>query len=48
MELLCKSCGESFAAFLHEMAKHNETITCPHCGCVHQYEHAEVKQRDRG
>jgi DNA-directed RNA polymerase subunit RPC12/RpoP len=31
MEVLCERCGQTFSAFLHEMAKQNEKVVCPDC-----------------
>jgi len=31
-EVLCKNCGQTFSAFLKEMADKNAEVTCPHCG----------------
>jgi hypothetical protein len=31
IDLLCESCGETFSAFLHEMAEHNAKVVCPKC-----------------
>jgi len=35
IDLLCKHCGQTFSAFLHEMADHNAKVTCPSCGKPH-------------
>ncbi len=32
IEVLCKNCGQTFTAFLKEMAAKNEEVTCPCCG----------------
>jgi DNA-directed RNA polymerase subunit RPC12/RpoP len=32
IELLCKNCGQTFTAFLKEMAEKNAVATCPCCG----------------
>jgi DNA-directed RNA polymerase subunit RPC12/RpoP len=32
MEVLCKNCGQTFTAFLKEMAAKNAEVTCPCCG----------------
>jgi DNA-directed RNA polymerase subunit RPC12/RpoP len=32
VEVLCKNCGQTFTAFLKEMAAKNAEVTCPHCG----------------
>ncbi len=32
IEVLCKSCGQTFTAFLKEMADKNAVVTCPCCG----------------
>ena len=34
-DLLCPHCGQTFSAFLHEMADHNAKIVCPSCGKAH-------------
>jgi endogenous inhibitor of DNA gyrase (YacG/DUF329 family) len=31
-DLLCPHCGQTFSAFLHEMADHNAKVVCPSCG----------------
>jgi DNA-directed RNA polymerase subunit RPC12/RpoP len=31
IELLCKHCGKTFSAFLHEMADKNAKVACPDC-----------------
>ncbi len=31
MEVLCKNCGQTFTAFLKEMADKNAEVTCPCC-----------------
>jgi DNA-directed RNA polymerase subunit RPC12/RpoP len=31
MEVLCKNCGQTFTAFLKEMANKNAEVTCPCC-----------------
>ena len=31
MDLLCEHCGQTFSAFLHEMAEKNEKVVCPNC-----------------
>jgi hypothetical protein len=30
-EVLCKNCGQTFTAFLKEMADKNAEVTCPCC-----------------
>ena len=30
--IICPGCGETFVAFLQEMADHNEKVVCPKCG----------------
>ena len=36
IDLLCNHCGQTFSAFLHEMADQNAKVTaCPNCGKVH-------------
>jgi DNA-directed RNA polymerase subunit RPC12/RpoP len=32
IEVLCKNCGQTFTAFLKEMADKNADVTCPSCG----------------
>jgi DNA-directed RNA polymerase subunit RPC12/RpoP len=32
MEVLCKNCGQTFTAFLQEMADKNAEVLCPRCG----------------
>ncbi len=29
--LLCNHCGQTFSAFLHEMAEKNAKVVCPNC-----------------
>jgi hypothetical protein len=31
IEVLCKNCGQTFTAFLREMADKNAVVTCPCC-----------------
>ena len=31
VELLCHQCGQTFSAFLHEMADKNAKVVCPNC-----------------
>jgi DNA-directed RNA polymerase subunit RPC12/RpoP len=31
IELLCHQCGQTFSAFLHEMADQNAKVVCPNC-----------------
>jgi hypothetical protein len=31
IEVLCKNCGQTFTAFLKEMADKNAGVTCPCC-----------------
>jgi hypothetical protein len=31
IELLCNHCGQTFSAFLHEMADQNAKVVCPNC-----------------
>jgi formylmethanofuran dehydrogenase subunit E len=31
IDLLCEKCGQTFSAFLHEMADQNEKVVCPNC-----------------
>ncbi len=35
IDLLCKHCGQTFSAFLHQMAEKNAKVVCPHCGKSH-------------
>jgi predicted Zn finger-like uncharacterized protein len=30
--ITCPGCGETFVAFLQQMADHNEKVVCPKCG----------------
>jgi len=32
IEVLCKNCGQTFNAFLKEMADKNAEVVCPRCG----------------
>lgn len=32
IEVLCKNCGQTFTAFLKEMADKNARVNCPCCG----------------
>jgi len=32
IDVLCKNCGQTFTAFLKEMADKNAEATCPACG----------------
>jgi ribosomal protein S27AE len=34
VEALCEKCGQSFTAFLEEMAAHNEKVVCPKCAAA--------------
>jgi DNA-directed RNA polymerase subunit RPC12/RpoP len=34
-DLLCEHCGQTFSAFLHEMAEKNAKVVCPNCGGSH-------------
>jgi len=36
IEVLCKHCGQTFTAFLKEMADKNARVTCPCCGTNHK------------
>ena len=38
VDLLCAGCGQTFSAFLHEMADHNAKVVCPSCGRRHDGE----------
>ena len=38
-EVICPNCSETFSTFLQNMAEHNLTVTCPHCGQVHPRPH---------
>jgi hypothetical protein len=31
IERLCNHCGQTFSAFLHEMADKNAQVVCPNC-----------------
>lgn len=31
IEHLCNHCGQTFSAFLHEMADQNAKVVCPNC-----------------
>jgi hypothetical protein len=31
IDLLCDHCGQTFSAFLHEMADQNAKVVCPKC-----------------
>ena len=31
IDMLCEQCGQTFSAFLHEMADQNEKVVCPNC-----------------
>ncbi len=31
IDMLCEECGQTFSAFLHEMADKNEKVVCPNC-----------------
>jgi hypothetical protein len=31
IDVLCKNCGQTFSAFLKEMADKNADVTCPSC-----------------
>jgi hypothetical protein len=31
IDRLCENCGQTFSAFLHEMAAQNEKVVCPNC-----------------
>jgi len=31
IDMLCEECGQTFSAFLHEMADQNEKVVCPNC-----------------
>jgi DNA-directed RNA polymerase subunit RPC12/RpoP len=35
IDLLCEHCGQTFSAFLHQMAEKNEKVVCPNCGASH-------------
>jgi DNA-directed RNA polymerase subunit RPC12/RpoP len=32
VDVLCEHCGQTFSAFLHEMAEKNAKVVCPNCG----------------
>jgi predicted RNA-binding Zn-ribbon protein involved in translation (DUF1610 family) len=44
VEVLCKSCGAAFTAFLQQMADHNQKIVCPCCGATGDSLKMEVKK----
>jgi DNA-directed RNA polymerase subunit RPC12/RpoP len=31
IDMLCERCGQTFSAFLHEMADKNAKVLCPKC-----------------
>ncbi len=31
IDMLCEECGQTFSAFLHEMADKNAKVVCPNC-----------------
>ncbi len=31
IDLLCENCGQTFSAFLHQMADKNARVVCPNC-----------------
>jgi hypothetical protein len=31
VEVLCQNCGQTFTAFLKNMADKNARVVCPHC-----------------
>jgi hypothetical protein len=31
IDLLCHHCGQTFSAFLHQMADKNAKVACPNC-----------------
>jgi len=31
IDMLCEECGQTFSAFLHEMADKNAKVLCPNC-----------------
>jgi len=37
VDVLCRNCGQTFTAFLKEMAAKNAKVTCPHCGKSNEY-----------
>ncbi|MGA3195604.1 MAG: hypothetical protein ABSD39_11440 [Terriglobales bacterium] len=39
LDNLCKHCGKTFSAFLHQMEEHNAKVTCPSCGKPHGVDH---------
>ncbi len=41
VDVLCKHCGQTFSAFLKEMAEKNSKVMCPCCG-----EHTEYSATD--
>jgi rubrerythrin len=44
VEVLCKSCGTAFTAFLQQMADHNQKVVCPCCGATGDSLQMEVKK----
>jgi len=31
IDALCENCGQTFSAFLHQMADKNSKVVCPNC-----------------
>ena len=48
IELLCNHCGQTFSAFLHEMADKNEKVVCPNCRGSRDCKPAKAAQPDTG
>jgi hypothetical protein len=42
IEVLCKHCGQTFSAFLTEMAAKNYKALCPCCGESTQYSPSDI------
>lgn len=42
IEVLCKHCGQTFSAFLAEMAAKNYKALCPCCGQNTQYSPSDI------
>jgi DNA-directed RNA polymerase subunit RPC12/RpoP len=48
IDLLCKHCGQTFSAFLHEMAEKNAKVVCPSCGKRHDCKPATAAKAGTG
>jgi DNA-directed RNA polymerase subunit RPC12/RpoP len=44
-DVLCIGCGETFSAFLKDMADHNAKVVCPKCGKSHDRPLSDPNQR---